>query len=178
MSLQACKQAGCEIVSACKGASFQQSRRVPAHSRALQQEPCWGTRSCSAFHDPRTPETETCALISATSKHPPAHVCTVLPRNLSQLWAQKHRDCSMSLELVQNPTVFHAVTPNPQVPERGKRSLMILWEESVLNNLVRTNGSSKGRHSSCSALAQGFLSSCLGTKLACLLSDAAFWTPA
>lgn len=34
MSLQACKQAGCEIISACKWASLQQSRRVPAHSRA------------------------------------------------------------------------------------------------------------------------------------------------
>lgn len=48
-----------------------------------------GTRPRSAFHYPRMPETETCALISAASEHRPACVRTVLPRNSSRLRAQK-----------------------------------------------------------------------------------------
>lgn len=121
--VQARKLAGCETISACKWAPLQQRSRVPAHSRTLQQEPGWGTHPHSAFHYPQMPETETCAVISATSKHPPAHVCTVLPQNLSQLWAQKHKDCSMSLKWVQIPTVSHPVTPNPRGSERGKAAL-------------------------------------------------------
>lgn len=66
----------------------------------------------------------------------------------------------------------------PQIPEaqRGERQPCDPTRK-VLNNLVSTNGSSKGRHSSISAPTQGFLSSCSETKLACFLSDEAYWIP-
>lgn len=156
MSLQACKQAECETISACKYLHYSRAggSKLTAGPAAGA---CWGTHPHSASHCSQMPETETCALISATSKHP-AHVCTVLPQNLSQLWAQKHRDCSTALKRVQTHTDFHPVTPNPWGSERGR-----VCSEQPGQHQGLLQG--QAQLLLCSALTQGFLSSCLETEL-------------
>lgn len=154
MSLKACKQAGCETPSPSQPVKELHSSRAGG-----SQTTAGGT---SLPTNARNRElTVLCSQPPPNIPLPPSAQCSPKPFPA----VGQNTDCSM--EWVQAPRVFQAVTPNPRGSERGKPSPVIPGEG--LNSLVST----KGRHSSCSAPTLGFLSSCLETTLSCLLSHAA-----
>lgn len=123
--VQACKQAGCETISACKWASLQQSPQPQPTAG-----PC--SRSLAGGHI-----LTQCFIIHKCLEQRPVLWSQPCPNILLPMSAQcspktflccglRNRDCSMSLEWVQTPTVSHPATPKAQ---RGKTEALVILQE-------------------------------------------------